>query len=244
MEKLIDWFKNIKNKQRYSLISFDIAEFYPSITEDLLDNSISWARNYITIPDQHVSIIKHARNSLLFNGGNTYKKRQSNTTFDVTLGSYDSAEICELVGLFILNSLTEKYGKDYVGLYRDDGLILLKGTSKRPADKARKDLHKLFAENFQLKITAEICHQTINFLDLTLNLHEQSYKPYRKANNDPLFINSHSNHPPSIIKQTPLSVNKRISQLSSHQKPNAALPRCKNCTTYVTHLRLTSHMNT
>jgi hypothetical protein len=25
--------------------------------------------------------------------------------------------------------LDKKYGKDYVGLYRDDGLILLKGTS-------------------------------------------------------------------------------------------------------------------
>jgi hypothetical protein len=95
-----------------------------------------------------VSIIKHARNSLLFNGGNIWKKRQSNTTFDVTMGSYDGAEVCELVGLFILNSLAEKYGKYYVGLYRDDGLILLKGTSKRLADKARKDLHKLFSENF------------------------------------------------------------------------------------------------
>jgi hypothetical protein len=145
------------------------------------------------------------------------------------MGSYDGAEVCELVGLFILNSLTEKYWKDYIGLYRDDGLILLKGTSKRLADKARKDLHKLFAENFQLKITAEICHQTVNFLDLTLNLHEQSYKPYRKPNNDPLFINSHSNHPPSIIKQIPLSVNKRISQLSSDQNAfSAAAPMYEN----------------
>ena len=103
-----------------------------------------------------------------------------------------------------------------------------KGT-KRLADKARKDLHKLFAENFQLKITAEICHQTVNVLDLTFNLLEQSYKPYRKPNNDPLFINSHSNHPPSIIKQIPLSVNKRISQLSSDQNAfSAAAPMYEN----------------
>jgi hypothetical protein len=69
-------------------------------------------------------------------------KNGSNTTFDVTMGSFDCAEVCELVGLFILNSLAEKYGKDYVGLYRDDELILLKGTSKLVADKARKDLHR------------------------------------------------------------------------------------------------------
>jgi hypothetical protein len=36
------------------------------------------------------------------------------------------------------------------------------------ADKARKDLHQLFDE-FQLKITAEITHQSVNFLDITLN---------------------------------------------------------------------------
>jgi hypothetical protein len=57
---------------------------------------------------------------------------------------------------------------DRVGLYRDDGLILLRGTSTNEsaqlADKARKDLHQLFDE-FQLKITAEITHQSVNFLD-------------------------------------------------------------------------------
>ena len=79
------------------------------------------------------------------------------------MGSYDRAEVCELVGLFILNSLAMKYGKERVGLYRDDGLILLSGTSARLADKARKDLHKLF-EEFHLKITAEITHQSVNFL--------------------------------------------------------------------------------
>jgi hypothetical protein len=52
------------------------------------------------------------------------------------MGSFDGAEVCELIGLFILNSLAKKYGKDRVGLYRDDGLILLRGTSARLADKA------------------------------------------------------------------------------------------------------------
>ena len=139
------------------------------------------------------------------------------TLFDVTMGSYDGAEVCELVGLFILNSLAKKYGKERVGLYRDDGLILLSGTSARLADKARKDLHELFGE-FQMKITAEITHQSVNFLDITFNLRDESYQPYRKLNNDPLYIDSRSNHPPAITKQLPTSVNMRISQLSSTQE--------------------------
>ena len=36
------------------------------------------------------------------------------------MGSYDGAEICDLVGLYILQVLGEKYGKDKIGLYRDD----------------------------------------------------------------------------------------------------------------------------
>jgi hypothetical protein len=110
-----------------------------------------------------------------------------------------------------------KYGKERVSLYRDDGLILLSGTSARLADKARKDLHELF-EEFHLKITAEITHQSVNFLDVTFNLRDESYQPYRKPGNDPLFIDSRSNHPPAITKQLPTSVNMRISQLSSNQE--------------------------
>ena len=45
------------------------------------------------------------------------------------MGSYDGAEVCELVGLFILNDLCNEYGKDNIGLYRDDGLAIFKHTS-------------------------------------------------------------------------------------------------------------------
>ena len=70
------------------------------------------------------------------------------------MGSYDGAEICELVGLFILNHLGKTFGRENVGLYRDDGLAIIKNRSARLADKTRKELHKVF-EQFDLKITAE-----------------------------------------------------------------------------------------
>ena len=154
---------------------------------------------------------------LLFNDGKTWIKQQNNSLFDVTMRSFDGAEVCELTGRFIFNSLAKKYGKDRVGLYRDDGLILLRGASARLADKARKDLHQLFDE-FQLKVTAEITHNSVNFLDITLNLNDESYQPYRKPNNEPLFFDSHPNHPPSITKHLPSSVGNRVSQLSSNQE--------------------------
>ena len=43
--------------------------------------------------------------------------------FDVTMGSFDRAELCELVGLYILHILGEDYGKHRIGMYRDDRLV-------------------------------------------------------------------------------------------------------------------------
>ena len=133
------------------------------------------------------------------------------------MGSYDGAEICELVGLFILNYLGKSFGKENIGLYRNDGLAIIKNKSARLADKTRKELHKA-VEQFGLKITAESNLHVVNFLDVTFDLSTGKYKPYRKPNDDPLYINKHSNHPPSILRQLPTSINKRISTLSSDKQ--------------------------
>ncbi len=55
---------------------------------------------------------------------------------------------------------------------------------------------------------------TTNFLDLTFDLTNGTYKPYRKPNDEPLFVNRLSNHPPFVIRQLPASVNTRINSLS------------------------------
>ena len=40
--------------------------------------------------------------------------------------AYDGAEVCEIVGLFLLNNLPNKFDKNSVGFYRDDELALFK----------------------------------------------------------------------------------------------------------------------
>ncbi len=77
------------------------------------------------------------------------------------------------------------------------------------ADKTRKELHKCF-EKFGLKITAEANLHVVNFLDVTFDLNNRKFKPFRKPNDDPLYINRHSNHPQTI--------NKRISALSADEQ--------------------------
>ena len=61
----------------------------------------------------------HSRKSLLFNEGKPWCKRNSANMFDVAMGSYDGAEICELVGLFILDKLRAEFKNDNTGLYTE-----------------------------------------------------------------------------------------------------------------------------
>ena len=64
-QNVIEWFGNIKEKNRHSFISFDIVDFYPSTSENLLDQALPWAFDLADISDEDISIIKHARKSLL-----------------------------------------------------------------------------------------------------------------------------------------------------------------------------------
>ena len=41
------------------------------------------------------------------------------------MGSYDGAELCELIGIFTQSALQDLIRKEAMGLYRDDGLIVL-----------------------------------------------------------------------------------------------------------------------
>ena len=52
----------------------------------------------------------------------TWVKKNDQKDFDVTMSSFDGAETCELVGLYILHVLGIKYEKNNHGIYRDDGL--------------------------------------------------------------------------------------------------------------------------
>ena len=88
---------------------------------------------------------------------NTRKLRtlEGDPDFDVTMGNFDGAEICELVGVYILNVLGDKYGEERVGLYRDNGLACFENASGPQAGKIRKDVIKIFKEEFNLIVTSE-----------------------------------------------------------------------------------------
>ena len=63
------------------------------------------------------------------------------------MDAYDGAEVCELVGRYILNVLSKKYNKNNFGLYRDDGLAVLKNKSGLQSEQVKKNIQKIFKEH-------------------------------------------------------------------------------------------------
>ena len=108
---VINWFNNIENKKDCTFIQFDIKDFYPSITEEILGEVISFAKSLIDIDDHKIRTIKHCRKSLLFHNNVAWKKKTTTSCFDVTMGSYDGAKVCELVGIFSFSKLGNIIGK-------------------------------------------------------------------------------------------------------------------------------------
>ena len=81
----------------------------------------------------------------------------------------------------------------------------------------KKEFQKVFNDN-DLKIVIKCNLKVVDYLDATFNLNEGSYKPYKKPNDETLYINAKSNHPPNIIKQLPISVENRLRSLSSSKR--------------------------
>ena len=135
---VIEWFTNIKEKHKHKFMMFDVKDFYPSITEKLLHNAIKFAEKTLSISQKDKEIIYHSRKSLLFNKNESWVKKGDNL-FDVTMGAYGGAEVCETVGCFILASIPSTYKKENIGLYRDDGLAIFKNISGPQSEKTKKD---------------------------------------------------------------------------------------------------------
>ena len=177
---------------------------------------LDFANSHINIPENEKKIINHARKTLLFNKQQAWIKKESGL-FDVTMGTYDGAEVCELVGSFFLYALSLKYNKENIGLYRDDGLAVFRNVSCPHCEKIKKEFQKLFRQH-GLKLIIKCNLKIVDFLDVTLNLTDSTYKPYHKPNDEICYIHTEWNHPPSITKQLPITIEARRSKLSLNEK--------------------------
>ena len=60
-------------------MKFHIAEFYPSISEDLLKKSFNYAKSFKAIEENDISAIKLACKSLLYSKDGSWVKKSGTT---------------------------------------------------------------------------------------------------------------------------------------------------------------------
>ena len=121
---ILKWFKDFENSARLKFFKFDIFNYYPTISPELLKNAIEYARSIdgVIITKSQENLIYQCRESYLFHNSNPWiEKEVRKEQFDVAMGLYDGAEVCELAGLYILHKLTR-------GIYIYKGAVLTSAT--------------------------------------------------------------------------------------------------------------------
>ena len=83
--------------------------------------------------------------------------------FDVTVGSYDGLEVCEIVGPFLFDKISGRYDRRSISLYCDDEEPVFKNKSITLLERIQKSLQKIF-KNFDLEIVTESKLRIVNYL--------------------------------------------------------------------------------
>ena len=82
-------------------------------------------------------------------------------------------------------------------LYRDDDLGIFRNLSRPDIERKKKDIIKMF-KSFGLSVTVTTNVTSANYLDVNFDLTKDIYKPYRKPNDEPVYINRHSTIPQTL----------------------------------------------
>ena len=138
------------------------------------------------------------------------------------------------------NTDTISLNKYNIGLYRDNGLFILRKINKKQTDRVRKKITSIFRSiNFKIEIVTSLTE-----VDVTFNLENNTYRRYKKPNDKLIHIDVSSNYSPQIKKQLTKIISDRLSRNSSNAdifnntklKYEEALKKCGHTTklTYTT----------
>lgn len=80
-DEAIAWFnKNKTHPQRRNpkFVIYDICDFYPSVTEKLMNDALDWASNYVEISHEERNVIIKSKYAFLFHNNRPWVKRSGN----------------------------------------------------------------------------------------------------------------------------------------------------------------------
>ena len=98
----------LDNKMNTKFIQLDITSYYTSIPQTVLNSALIFAKNRSDLDRTEIDTILTARRTIMEHEGKLWSRIGRLNEFDITMGSSDSAEITDLVGLYLLDRLGDE----------------------------------------------------------------------------------------------------------------------------------------
>ena len=166
---VIEWFRKIEDKKSCTFVKFDIREFYPSFIETIFNKAFLFAKQHHDISNDNTRLVRHCCKSLLFSDNEAGKKKKQKPASMWQRKVHTVQRYAHLLVLISCVFLAKLISKKDCGLYRYGGLLILRNV------------------NAQKHWLRHRCRIFVDFLDITFNLNNGTYRPHKKAK-DLLFI--------------------------------------------------------
>ena len=141
-------------------------------------DSLQFAENYATtISKERKTILQ--QETLLKNKNEVLVKKKG--LFNIGMQSFDSTKVAKLCGLKLQAEIQEKVPEISFWLYWDNGLAVVNHQKCCFAGRTRKTWIEMF-KNACLKFAIEMRLHKVNNLDVTIDLKDDTYRPYEKPN--------------------------------------------------------------
>ena len=82
----------------------------------MFHEALQFAKMQVNITQRDIEVVLYSRKNISYCNKIPWLKKEKNS-FDVTMATYDDAEICELIGIFMLSLIGKKYDSENAGLY-------------------------------------------------------------------------------------------------------------------------------
>lgn len=93
------------------------------------------------------------------------------------------------MGCYLINGLSEQLSSIFGGLHRDESLFAIQNSSNCEAEQLQKRIRYEFLQNVGLGLSSSYSIRTANFLDMNLDLQNNTLYPYRKPGGSIHFAN-------------------------------------------------------
>ena len=92
-----------------NFVQWDISNYYPAISPILLNKALLVAMGNAGLERSEIDVVLNARRTIMNFDNKHWVRKDRIAEFDITMGATDSAQVTDLVGLYLLHKLAQEF---------------------------------------------------------------------------------------------------------------------------------------